>query len=80
MRELVSPGVLTDIRSQAHRPTAGTNSNTIEITNGKRQAQEPKQQNPRLFGTNTTQFFHHFKSWIPQYTRKARFRFKITRT
>ena len=39
---------------------------------GKRQAQEYKQQEPRLLGIIGTQFSHHSKPWIPKHTGKVR--------
>jgi hypothetical protein len=80
MSELVSPGVLT----QAYRPTGGKSFNqrqqdqvTQEITRC------PKASTRTLLTENKngiirTQFSHQSKSWIPQHTGKARFRFKIT--
>ena len=72
---------LKGVRTQAYRPTGGTNSSQRQqyqlAPDGKRQAQEPYQQKPRPHGNIRTQFSHHSKSRIPQHTRKARVGFKI---
>jgi len=69
--------------SQAHRrekPQSET-ATPINIKDHQmardKEAQEFKQEKPRLLGTIRIQFYHS-KFWLPQHTRKAKFGFKIT--
>ena len=72
---------LSGVLTQVYRPTGGSSSSqrqqdqlTLEITRWQKAS-------ARNLPTETKSIWHHqshSKSWIPQHTRKARFRFKIT--
>jgi len=53
-------------------------ANTRRQPDGERQAQESKQQKPRLLGTIGAQFFHQSKYWISKHGGNTRYKYKIT--
>jgi hypothetical protein len=63
------PGVLTHrLAGEKSHSQRQQDQLTLEITRGKREGQEKKQQK-RLLGINRTQFSHHSKPWISQHQK-----------
>jgi hypothetical protein len=59
------------------QPETARSSNTRDYQMAKDKLKKLNQQKPILIGIIRTQYFHHSKYWLPQHSRKARFRFKI---